>query len=298
MKVLLAAVGTTFDPERYKTEEAFFAWVDELVAEATQGQEADARVVAFPELFGLPLLFWLDAPEEAYSAKKVLGATVAWAKRLGLGTVRFFHRRARETWPVYRRALTEAAKKYEAYIFSGSWFAPRLEEEPSRGLFALGIGVYNWGFWANPKGAVLARAEKLRLTPIERAALIRPGQWEGQVAKTKIGTLGALICLDGFEETLIERVDAAGAWLLVQASANPAPWEAPWRADPSRKEGEVWIEEGLKKKLLGRENLRYGLNPMVEGQFYELSFEGRSAVVRAGEVLELTRGTARALVEL
>jgi hypothetical protein len=50
---------------------------------------------------------------------------------------------------------------------------------------------------------------------------------------------------------------------VVQPSANNSKWDGPWPSDPGQIEGEVWRREGLAKKLVGRENLRYGINPML-----------------------------------
>ena len=309
MQGYLAAVQAGLDPADYQSEAAFREAVSRQVAEAlADAPEGVPRVVAFPELYGLPLLFWLDAPEEVLKAKTALQAALIWLKTLGpkalaLGPLGFYRERARSLWPLYRRAFEEAARRHAAYLFAGTWFAPRLDEEPSRGVYALSPMVYNWGFWVNPKGRLLSRVEKLRLMPAEKKALVRPGAWGGQAVKTAIGTLSALVCLDAFHEALVERADAAGAWLLVQPSANPAPWDAPWPPDRGRTEGEAWLAEGLPKKLVGRENLRFGLNPMLVGRFYETLFEGKSNVAAPGEVLAIvedarTPGAASALVEL
>ena len=309
MQVHLAAVQAGLDPAIYQSEQAFANTVQGLVEEALAAAPGEAaRVVAFPELFGLPLLFWLGAPNAVLEAETALRAALVWLKHLGPGTLAqgplgFYRARARVAWPVYRRAFEEAARRHRAYLFAGSWFAPRLDEEPSRGVYPLGLGTYNWGFWVNPEGRLLARPEKLRLMPAEKKALVQPGTWGGQVVRTAIGTLSALICLDAFHEGLVERADAAGAWLLVQPSANPAPWDAPWPADPSRSEGEAWLAEGLPKKLAGRENLRFGLNPMLVGEFYETRFEGKSNVAAPGEVLATVEdakapGAASAPVEV
>ncbi len=309
MRIYLAAVQTRLDPAVYQTPEAFRLGVEQAIAEALSSAPLDAqRIVAFPELFGLPLLFWMNAPDPVFDAKTTIRAALQWLSELGpraiaLGPWGFYRRRALEAWPHYREAFVRAARKHRAYVFAGTWLAPTLDQEPGRGVYPLGLTVRNWGFWVNPHGSVLARPEKLRLMPEERKALVRPGSWGGQVIRTELGTLATLICLDAFHETLVERIDAAGAWLVVQPSANPARWEAPWRPDPRRTEGEVWLTEGLAQKLKGREHLRYGLNPMLVGDFYELHFEGTSNVAAPGAVLTrvedpTTPGSAGFLVEL
>jgi hypothetical protein len=117
---------------------------------------------------------------------------------------------------------------------------------------------------------------------------VRPGHWADQVIETRLGRIATLICLDAFHEALVERADAAGAWLLVQPSANARAWAGPWSAGPALVEGEVWLERGLKRLLEDREHLRYGLNPMLTGALYELGFEGRANVAAPGETLALS----------
>lgn len=309
MRVHLSAVQVRVSPEVYRTPAAFGEAVDRWVAEATRGAaDSIPRVVAFPELLGLPLLFWLEAPEEVLAAETGTQAALRWLKHLdlnakALGPLGFYRERAKAAWPAYREAFETAARRHRAYLFAGTWFAPRLDEEPSRGVYPLGLGIYNWGFWVNPEGRLLARPEKLRLMPAEKKAFVRPGSWGAQVVRTAIGALSALVCLDAFHEGLVERADAEGAWLLVQPSANPAPWDAPWPPDRGRTEGEAWLAEGLPKKLVRRENLRFGLNPMLVGEFYETRFEGKSNVAAPGEVLAIVEdakapGAASAQVEV
>jgi predicted amidohydrolase len=184
-------------------------------------------------------------------------------------------------------AFARAARETGAYVFAGSLFGPLIDEEPARGLHPAPGPAHNWLAVFSPSGRVLARVPKLRLVADERKALLRPGRFGPHVLTTRIGRLGVLVCLDAFHEALVERVDAAGAWLLVQPSANAAAWFGPWSADGTQVEGEVWLREGLARKLEGRENLRYGLNPMLNGSLYELRFEGRSSVAAAGRYLAL-----------
>ena len=305
MRVYLAAVQSQLDPADYESWEGFERLVERLFSLAlAEAPEGVPRLVAFPELFGLPLTFLLDAPEAARRAETTTKAALAWARELKLASPPALYRaRALAVVPRYLEVFARAAKRWQSYVVAGTLLGPRLDREPARGWYALGPWAYNIGFLLSPTGRVMARPEKTRLTPDEAKALIRPGSWGGQVARTRIGTIATLICLDAFHESLVERADAAGAWLLVQPSANPAPWEGPWRPDPTRREGEAWLAEGLPKKLADRENLRYGLNPMLTGELYQLSFEGRSNLAAPGEVLAITpsprgEGVAAALVEV
>ena len=294
MEITLAAVQAEIRPEAYERAEAFIARVDELVAMAVEGIKAGPRIVALPELFALPLLLWLEAPPEVRAARSLTEAAWAWARALGLvrsltkGPWGVHHLRAQQVWEVWSEAVRSAAKKHRAYVFAGTSLLPRLDEEPAKGVYATSTAVYNYGFWATPRGRLLGRPEKLRLTPDERRGLVRPGRWADQVIATRLGRIATLVCLDAFHEALVERADAAGAWLLVQPSANARTWAGPWSADPDRVEGEVWLERGLKYLLKDREHLAYGLNPMLTGSLYELGFEGRANVAAPGETLALS----------
>jgi len=312
MRVHLVAVQTELQTSPYTSAEGFRRYVLELTQTAVQGLPAcEPRIVAFPEAFALPLLFWLDTAPTVHEAKTSLQAALLllrenWRASLGLGFLSpaaFYHLRAPKVWPVYEQSFREAARAAQAYVVAGSLFSPLMDWEPTRGLHPQGRRVYNLSLVISPRGTILGRVPKVNLTAQERGAFLSRGQPGRQILKTRLGPIANLICLDAFHEHLIEQADAAGAWLVVQPSANAARWEGPWGADPGQKEGEVWLREGLAKKLLDRENLRYGLNPMLNGHLYDLYFEGKSGIYQAGESLALAdraMGDAfvRAVVEL
>jgi predicted amidohydrolase len=204
-----------------------------------------------------------------------------------LSPAAFYHLRAPKVWPVYEQAFREAAQAVGAYVVAGSIFSPFMDWEPTQGLHPQGKRAYNFSLVFSPQGTILGRVPKVNLTPHEQGAFLSRGQPGRQTLKTRLGTIANLICLDAFHDSLIEQADAAGAWLVVQPSANAARWEGPWSGDPGQIEGEVWLREGLAKKLQNRENLRYGLNPMLNGHLYDLYFEGKSGIYQAGGPLAL-----------
>jgi len=296
MRVHLVAVQTEVRVQTYTTAESFKQHVLERTLSATQGlPEQEPRLVAFPEAFALPLLFWLDTPPAVREAKTSLQAALQlirenWRAALGLGVLSpavFYHLRAPKVWPVYEQAFREAAQAAHAYVVAGSIFSPFMDWEPTQGLHPQGKRAYNFSLVFSPQGTILGRVPKVNLTPHEQGAFLSRGQPGRQTLKTRLGTIANLICLDAFHESLIEQADAAGAWLVVQPSANAARWEGPWGGDPGQIEGEVWLREGLAKKLQNRENLRYGLNPMLNGHLYDLYFEGKSGIYQAGGPLAL-----------
>jgi predicted amidohydrolase len=298
MRVNLVAVQAALQVEHYRTEESFRQRVLALTARAAAGlPEGIPRLIAFPEAFALPLLFWLDTPATVIRRRSAVAAAVALLKVHWRDALRcvvrhrvcspavFYHWRGLQVWPVYERVFREAAVTAGGYVVAGSLLSPIVDWEPTRGFHPASRRAYNVGLVVSPKGAVLARVPKLRLTPDERASFLSTPLSAPQVIVTDIGKIAVLICLDAFHEALVEQADAAGAWLLVQPSANNALWNGPWSGDARQREGDAWLRHGLAKKLEGRENLRYGLNPMLNGELYDLHFEGRSSVAAAGEYL-------------
>ncbi len=255
--------------EAYRSETAFRERVFALLS-PLQGTPKP-RLAAFPELFGLPLLF----PEAAFPLRDLL------RNPLGLWP------RARRAYEVYRRTMAEAARAYETYLLGGSLLSPPYEEELARGLFARTPFFQNLALLFNPQGRLLAQVPKMELTPPER--WLKRGTFGPHFVVTEAGPLGILICLDGFYETYLARLDALGARVLLQPSANPAPWGRPWPWDPHRKEGEVW-RASAEGRLKGRENLRFLLNPMLNGRLLGLAFEGQSGIYGPEGALRLAQG--------
>ncbi|WP_324667838.1 nitrilase-related carbon-nitrogen hydrolase [Geochorda subterranea] len=89
---------------------------------------------------------------------------------------------------------------------------------------------------------------------------------------TPVGRLGVAICLDAFQEPVVERLVSAGADILVQPSANPGPWTPEQQLDWRRS---AWTA------VRRWPQLRWGLNPMMVGELLGLRFEGQSSIVSA-----------------
>ena len=265
----LLAVQAEARPEHYRTAEAFRERVFALL-EPLSGTPAP-RLAAFPELFGLPLLLHLDgglAPKAL-----LLDPLLPW-------------RRARRAYGVFLEVMAEAARAFGAYLLAGSLLSPPYDAELARGRFSRTPFFQNLALFFNPKGRLLAQVPKMELTPPER--WLRRGRFGPHLVETEAGKVGILICLDGFYERHLARLDALGAEILLQPSANPAPWERPWPPDPARKEGEVWVASA-QARLLGREHLRLLLNPMLNGEVAGLGFQGRSGIYAPGEALRLAQ---------
>ncbi|WP_370532200.1 nitrilase-related carbon-nitrogen hydrolase [Thermus sp.] len=265
----LLAVQAQVLPEAYRTEEAFRERVHGLLS-PLKGTPAP-RLAAFPELFGLPLLLHLEGE-------------FAWGELLKNPLLPW--RRARRAYAVLHRVMAEAARRFGAYLLAGSLLSPPYEEELARGLFSRSPLFQNLALFYNPEGRLLAQVPKMERTPPER--WLKGGRFGPHLVETQAGRVGILICLDGFFERHLARLDALGAEVLLQPSANPAPWDRPWPPDPERTEGEAWLTSA-RGRLWGRENLRLLLNPMLNGRILGLTFEGRSGIYAPGKDLALAQ---------
>ncbi|NJK45898.1 MAG: hypothetical protein HC933_18000 [Pleurocapsa sp. SU_196_0] len=155
-----------------------------------------------------------------------------------------------------------------------------MDDEAAKGVHVADARVRNVSYLFASSGKVLSRSAKVNLTDgVESMLGLSRARLEDVSATiTPLGRVATLICYDAFFETCLERADASGAQILVQPSANAQIWDGPWSADASRIEGHEWLARGLPSRLQGRVNLRYGINPMLTGNLFDLRFEGKSHI--------------------
>ena len=165
LAVHLLALQTALDPQEYCTQLAFERAVFSRLERAThQLPPGEARLVALPELFALPLLFYLDTPDQIRKLRSSLGAALwlmarhsaqLWAYG-GPQPASFYRWRAASVWPVYQQVMQAAAQRYQTYLVAGSLFGPLMDWEPSRRWHAVHPRVHNLGLVISPQGQVLA----------------------------------------------------------------------------------------------------------------------------------------------
>ena len=294
MRVHLVAVQAALSEDVYRSAESFAAWTLRLGRAALAEVPADGAPVllAYPELLAMPLAFTLGGGRAEGSAtlleaawRSLRGgwaavAAAAWRHR-AFGPAAALLARAPAVYDAYVGAFREVARTTGATVVGGSALLPDIDLEAARGRHVTARRVYNVSYTFAPSGALLAPSRKAHLTPgLEaRIGLARGRVEDLPVLRTACGPVGVAVCLDGWYQGVVAALDAAGAQVVVQPSANDASWTRPWPPDPSVEEGEAWLGRGLRALLQGRVNVRYGLNPMLVGDAFGFSPRGRSSVL-------------------
>lgn len=289
--VRLAAVQMRWTAADYRSGEAFAARVLDL-SRAAVADAGGPALVAFPELVGLPLLATAAGASDALdhglvralagwavrSPRRWAGA--AWRHRIG-PLAGAYVALAPEAFALQRDAFAAAARATGATVVAGSALLPTVAFEAARGLHVVDPAPHNVALVFAPNGALIGRAAKAFLTRgLERRVGLRPGRVADlPVLDTPVGRVAVAVCLDGWFHHVLERFDGLGAQIVVQPSANDAPWRRPWPPDPQRTEEDAWLGLGLRAGLQGRVSLRYGVNPMLVGDLAPLAPRGRSAIV-------------------
>jgi predicted amidohydrolase len=288
--VFLACVQSKLELDAYVSSQAFETWILGQVKLALESRDSgEVALVAFPELIGLPLVFFL---ERQVTAGKVQDAALelareSWLDALKLGlqyqnfsASSFILPRATHLFEVFFNAFSSAAKATNSFISAGSSFLPGVELEAAKGLHLADGRVQNVSFLFAPSGRILLRSPKLNLTAgLEKMVGLSKGRLEDMAtAVTPLGRVTTLICYDGFFERALEKADSLGTEIMVQPSANAALWNGAWSADASKIEGQEWLARGIVQGIQDRVNIRYALNPMMVGNLFDLVFEGRSSI--------------------
>jgi predicted amidohydrolase len=292
VNVHLIAVQAEMQLSHYRSPEAFAAWISELSRRAVAGLDDAPKLLAFPETIGMPLLLTSHYAEVSRctrlpeAVRVLLGrewrAVLRSAFKHGAwGPQAFFLARALPAYRAYVEAFSAAARETGATLVAGSSFLPLVADEPARGPHVADARVENVAYTFAPTGTPLGRSAKRYLTPglESRLGLARALTEAQQVLTTPAGRVGVAVCLDGFHSSVLDAFDGLGAEVVVQPSANYAPWTRRWPPDDAYSEGEAWLSLGLRAGVRGRQNVRYGVNPMLVGGLFDLRAEGRSSIV-------------------
>lgn len=288
LAIQLVAIQMRLDVADFLTEDAFAAKIDGLLAQAAERLDPkDHTLVAFPEDVGLMLIAQglrrelAGVSEVADAIRRVTRrflVPAAWLKfRHGVSWVpAIFLLRHRTVASAYFRVFSEAARKYRVWIVAGSVPLPPYAVEAGRVLWEegwLAPEVYNSSFLFGPDGKVVGRQDKVHLIELEREAALdlTPGSVDRlRTFETPFGRIGIAICLDAFEDDVVDALTRQGADILVQPSANPGPWTAEQQTD--------WLRSSYRRVYL-EQRFSYALNPMMHGTLWDIPFYGQSSIV-------------------
>lgn len=281
----VAAVQAKAAVERYLSEDTFAAWVDELMERAVASMPEDApRLVVFPEDFAAGLLL-MDAGDALEGATGLRGAVAALVRQHFTAVMgqRMRHRvgwvralallKAKDVAAAYRRVFSGAARRHRAYVLAGTVLVPDLQFDDDGGIESRGGDVFNAAYLFGPDGKIVGRQRKCFLIELEGAEALdlSPAPVDDlQVYETELGRIGTAVCLDGFQEPVVEQLRSQGVDIFLKPSANPEPWSEPQQED--------WLN-GVWKAVVEGGLAAYGVNPMMVGNLLDIEFEGQSSIV-------------------
>lgn len=293
MKVNLVAVQAKPVLADYASPEAFYRKMADLTQRAAAA--ADRRyptLVAFPEAIGFFLSFVPFWYEEIKGCKTIVRAfltgvprhpllylTACWRHRMvGIKTVGMHTALAAEA--IYRQTFASLARQHGIYLLAGSIYLPPIEDNPFRGRRILSRRFYNRAHLFSPRGVCLGSSAKIHIMPPweTRFGVSRGTLADLRPIDTALGRLGILICRDGFHPALVEHYDALGVRIILNPSHNRPPWDGPTGSDHTMTKGEAWLRRGLPATIQGRENIAYGLCPMMVGSIFDVAAQGRSLI--------------------
>lgn len=286
--IQLVAVQMKLELEAYFSREAFAAKIGEIMDKVYRTIDPGVpALVVFPEDAGLMLV--LAGMEKRLRRAAGIARGIEAAVR-ALFFPALYHRvRHRLQWvpalfytrrkaiaSSYFDVFSNAARSCGVYLVAGSVLLPPFAVEDGRVAWwrrPLAPALHNTAFLFGPDGKVIGKQDKVHLIELEReeALHLDPGSLSSlRVYETELGRLGIAICLDGFQDPVVEALEEQGADILVQPSANPKPWSPEQQWD--------WLNGSYRRVAVER-RFRYAVNPMMTGSIWELEFYGQSAIV-------------------
>ena len=212
---------------------------------------------------------------------------------------------APEAHRIWVETFSAIARRLGMWVVAGSGLFPRPRRaEDALPLVARSAEVFNTSVTFAPDGRLVATTRKVNLVPTQEdvLGLSAASAGELEVVDTGFGRLGTLVCYDGFHEAHTSRepgfvpcgpvLDALGAEVVAQPSANAWAWDAPWAFnDPGEHQlrSEQWFSEGMARQLRDLRSVRYVVNPQLVGDVLDNHFEAPSVILqrRGTEVVVL-----------
>lgn len=287
-EIQLVAVQMTLELKAYWDRDAFAAKIDGLMREVARAVDPGLpTLVAFPEDVGLMLVLAGMEPRLQGAASVAQGIERAvralfWPALYHRARRRFhwvpalFFSRRREIASIYFDVFAEAARRHRVYLVAGSVVLPPFPIRDGEAFWQgkpLAPRLYNTSYFFGPDGKIIGKQDKVNLIDLERDEALRldPAPLgELRTYETELGKVGIAVCLDAFEDPVVDTLVQEGAEILVQPSANPGPWDHDQQVD--------WLR-GSYRRVAVEERFEYAVNPMMNGSIWEIEFYGQSAIV-------------------
>lgn len=296
--IQLAAVQMQLDLDDFWSPEAFENRIQQIMERIHDKLDPSLpALVAFPEDVGLMLMVQgmedrlsnvetiAEAIESATRAYFLQAAWTRLIRQVSWVPALYLHRHKDIAEP-YFQTFSHMANTYNVYIVAGSVILPPYPLE--NGLVdwsrPLEYQVHNTSYLFGPDGSILGKQDKMYLIDLEREAALdlTPGAMETlNVMDTSLGRIGIAICLDAFRDDVVDSLVAQGAEILVQPSANPAPWH--------QDQQQGWMCSAY-EQTVEREKFVYAINPMLNGPLWDIAFFGQSSIVTSNASLGQSLG--------
>ena len=198
-------------------------------------------------------------------------------------------------WAAYHATFSSIARDFGLWVVAGSALLPRnaLGDDVPR-LRPSDARVFNTSLTFAPDGRCVAATRKVNLVPTQEDVLsLSPGSaGDLSVVETPFGPLGTLVCYDGFVEPHTSSepgftacgpvLDALGAVVVAQPSANAWAWDAPWAFNEPGEtllRSDQWFAEGFAAQLRSLRSVRWCVNPQLVGTVLDNVFEAPSLIL-------------------
>ena len=292
--IQLVAVQMRLDVEDFWSKDAFRSKIQRTIALIEPRVDRSLpSLVVYPEDVGLMLV--AQGLREALSGVDTVERAIARSIRAMFWRALVERARSRLSWVpalfmmrrcaiagTYFEVFEEAARELGAYVVAGSVPLPPCRIEDGRALWQekpRERRVYNASFIFDPRGRVIGSQRKVYLTELEQRGTLDLAQAalsDLSVVRTPLGVIGVAVCLDCFQDDVALRLVELGAEILVQPSANPAPWTPEQQAE--------WRESAYKRTCV-QKLFAYAVNPMMTGNIWNVAFYGQSSIVGREGVL-------------
>jgi predicted amidohydrolase len=292
------ALQTKIELESYRNRASFEAFLKaEMERAKPQLSEEYPNLVVFPEDIGTPLVTLgsfnavkdcrtLDEAVAAISKRSMDYVLVSRIRHRAGGTQAVILSKEPIIRKTYEEVFSSLSQEYNAYILAGTAVLPPERQVPTAAASdplqvlksvreaTKKTKLYNTAHLFGPNGDILLRQRKVNLIPLEKeeGLSLSPGNLEGLQPYTIEGIpIGVTICYDAFFPEIVRYLADSGAKILVDPSANPEPWTE----EENRK--------GLYARVQEEAGVKYGIQAMLTGKIFNLTFEGKSSIVTKKE---------------